>query len=359
MTKQLASANDLTVAGTAVAPMVWGTTYLVTTEFLPAGHPWFAALVRALPAGLLALALTRRLPQGSWWWRSLVLGALNIGLFFPLLFVAAGRLPGGVAATLGAIQPLLIAGLAAVLVGERVTAWRLGWGVAGVLGVALVVLGPTALASGMGLDPVGVLAGLGGAASMALGVVLSKRWGRPDGVGPLAYAGWLLTAGGLVLVGPALVLEGVPARIDGGAIGGYAWLGLVGGLLAYTLWFRGVRVLPAAPTALLGLLSPLTAATLGAIVLGERLTPVQLIGFALGLAALVAAQWEPSTRAAARGHGAGRRAVGVSAATASTTCCASLPTRWSGLRRGHDGRGWDGLRGGDGHVRPGATGHRR
>jgi probable blue pigment (indigoidine) exporter len=92
--------NRLTlILVTAIAPSLWGTTYLVTTELLPAGRPLLAAVIRALPAGLLLVAITRRLPQGSWWWRAFVLGALNIGVFFALLFVAAYRLPGGVAAT--------------------------------------------------------------------------------------------------------------------------------------------------------------------------------------------------------------------------------------------------------------------
>ena len=89
---------------TAIAPATWGTTYLVTTHLLPPGHPLFAGLMRTLPAGLLALMITRQLPRGSWWWRSLVLGGLNMGAFFPLLFVAAQCLPGGVAATLGAVR---------------------------------------------------------------------------------------------------------------------------------------------------------------------------------------------------------------------------------------------------------------
>lgn len=270
---------------TALAPAVWGTTYLVTTHWLPEGHAIFAALLRALPAGLIALALTRCLPSGVWWWRSLVLGVLNIGLFLPLLFVAAQRLPGGVAATTGASQPLVVAVLAVVILGERLSRWRVGWGSVGLLGVALVVLGPDAA-----LDPVGIAAGLGGAASMGTGVVLTKRWGRPEGVGPLAFAGWLLTAGGLVLVGPALVVDGVPADIDAAAIGGYLWLGGVGALLAYSLWFAGIRRLPVTATALLALLSPLVATTLGVLVDGETLSLPQAVGFALALLAMVAGQ---------------------------------------------------------------------
>ncbi|HZF88924.1 EamA family transporter [Streptomyces sp.] len=282
-----ATRQATTVAVTALAPAAWGTTYAVTTELLPPGHPLFAGLMRALPAGLLGLALTRVLPRGDWWWKAAVLGVLNIGALFPLLFLAAERLPGGVAATLGATQPLLVAGLAIAVLHDRPTAWRWTWGVLGVLGVGLVVLGP-----GARLDAVGVLAGLGGTAGMAGGVVLTKRWGRPAGAGPLTLAGWQLTAGGLLLLPLALAVEGVPQRIDAGAAGGYLWLGGMGGLIAYTLWFRGIAKLPVGASAPLVLLSPLVAALVG-IALGESLSPPQTAGFVLALAALLAAQLNP------------------------------------------------------------------
>ncbi|MFH8239428.1 EamA family transporter [Streptomyces sp. G6] len=273
-----------TVALTALAPAAWGTTYVVTTELLPPGHPLFAGMLRALPGGLLALALTRVLPRGDWWWKAAVLGALNIGALYPLLFVAAERLPGGVAATLGAAQPLIVAGLAAVILRVRPTAWRLTWGVLGVAGVGLVVLGPQAR-----LDVVGVLAGLGGTASMAAGIVLTKRWGLPAGVGPLTLTGWQLAAGGLLLLPLAAAFEGAPPHIDAGAVGGYLWLGSVGGLVASTLWFRGIGRLSVGAAAPLVLLSPLVATVIG-VALGESLSASQTFGFVLALAALLAAQ---------------------------------------------------------------------
>lgn len=269
----------------AFAPVVWGSTYVVTTELLPVGHPLFAGLLRALPAGLIALALTRTLPNGSWWAKAAALGVLNIGLFFPFLFIAAERLPGGVAATLGAAQPLVVALLAVGVLRESPSAWRLAWGVVGVLGVGLVVLGPAA-----GFDLVGVLAGLGGAATMALGVTLTKKWGRPAAASPTAFAGWQLTAGGLFLVPVTFLFEGAPPAIGLTALLGYLWLGGVGGLLAYVLWFRAITRLPVTSVSMLGLLSPMVAALLGVVVLGQTLDAVQLTGFALALAAIVAAQ---------------------------------------------------------------------
>jgi len=267
-----------------MVPAVWGTTYAVTTELLPPDRPLLAAVLRALPAGLLLVAVTRRLPRGSWWWRATVLGALNIGAFFALLFVAAYRLPGGVAAVAGAVQPLLVAGLAAPLLGERAHARQVVAAVAGLGGVALMVLRSQAR-----LDAVGVAAALGGACAMATGVVLAKRWGRPAPV--LAVTGWQLVAGGLLLVPLALAVEGPPpGRVDAAGIAGYAYLSLVGTAAAYTLWFRGIAALPVTDVTLLGLLSPVVATALGWLALGQGLTGGQVTGALVVLAALVTAQ---------------------------------------------------------------------
>ncbi|WP_439377151.1 EamA family transporter [Amycolatopsis lexingtonensis] len=273
-----------TALAPALAPAIWGSTYLVTTEFLPPDRPLLAAVVRALPAGLLLVALTRRLPKGDWWWRSLVLGTLNIGAFLALLFVAAYRLPGGVAATLGALQPLIVAGLSTGLLGERLTPRTVLAGVAGVVGVSLMVL-----QSDAHLDALGIAAAAGGAVVMATGVVLSKRWTSPAPL--LATTGWQLVAGGLVLVPVALAVEGAPpASLSGANLAGYAYLSLIGAAFAYALWFRGIRALTATHVTFLGLLSPVVATLLGWLVLGQRLTPWQLLGAAVVLAAVVAAQ---------------------------------------------------------------------
>lgn len=276
--------NRLTLPATALAPAIWGTTYVVTTELLPPDRPLLAALLRSLPAGLLLVAISRQLPRGSWWWRAAVLGVLNIGVFFALLFVAAYRLPGGLAAIFGAVQPLLVAGLATGLLGNRLTPRTVIAATAGVAGVALLVLRADAR-----LDAVGVAAALGGAGVMASGVVLSKKWGAPAPL--LAVTGWQLVAGGLLLLPVTLLVEGSPPTVlTGENIAGYVYLSLLGTATAYALWFRGIRTLPATSVALLGLLSPVVAATAGWLLLDQGLTPGQLFGAAIVLAALIAGQ---------------------------------------------------------------------
>ncbi len=273
----------LVTALTAVAPVTWGTTYVVTTEWLPPDRPLLAATVRALPAGLLLVAAGRVLPRGAWWWKAAVLGTLNIGAFFALLFVAAYRLPGGVAAVLGAVQPLVVALLALPLLGQPLRARTFVLGAAGVTGVALVVLTDAAR-----LDAAGVLAGLAGTVCMGTGVVLTKRWGRPVPV--LAFTGWQLAAGGLVLLPLALTVEGLPSAVTAGEVGGFLYLAVVNTALAYLLWLRGIGLLPADRVSFLALLSPVVAAAAGWVLLGQSLGPLQLAGVVLALGSVVLAQ---------------------------------------------------------------------
>src|SRR5690606_32932088 len=125
------------------------------------------------------------------------------------------------------------------------------------------------------------------AASMAAGTVLTKRWRTPAGVGPATMAGWQLTAGGLLLLPVAFLIEGAPPAIDVPAAAGYLYLAVIGGAIAYWIWFRGVSRLPATSVAFLILLSPLSAAVIGWVALGEALSPLQMIGMVIAFAGML------------------------------------------------------------------------
>lgn len=259
---------------TAIAPAIWGSTYVVTTLMLPQGYPLTVAMLRALPAGLLLLLAVRQIPHGIWWLRSAILGALNFSIFWALLFVAAYRLPGGVAATLGAIQPLIVILLARALLGTPVRGLAVLAALAGIGGVALLVLGPKAA-----LDPVGVAAGLASAASMALGTVLSRRWQPP--VSALAFTSWQLTAGGALLLPVALLAEPALPPVTTLNVLGIAYLGLIGAALTYVIWFRGLARLEPAVVSSLGFLSPVSAVLLGWALLDQRLSAAQMAGMVI------------------------------------------------------------------------------
>ncbi|MEQ5618558.1 EamA family transporter [Providencia rettgeri] len=264
--------NRITVLGlTALAPIVWGSTYLVTTEMLPAGIPLTLAVLRALPAGLLLILVLRKLPEGIWWLRVVVLGVLNFSLFWWLLFIAAYRLPGGVAATVGAVQPLIVLFLSRWLLNNRLSAVSIMASIAGVFGVAILLLTPNAA-----LDPLGIIAGLAGAFSMAAGTVLSRRWQPP--VSALTFTSWQLTAGGLVLLPFAIIFEPALPTLSSLNLIGLGYLTLIGGALTYALWFRGLAILGPSSVASLGFLSPVSAVVLGWFYLNQQLSTLQFIG---------------------------------------------------------------------------------
>ncbi|MEM1291247.1 MAG: EamA family transporter [Cyanobacteria bacterium P01_H01_bin.162] len=275
---------------TALAPISWGTTYAVATEFLPPDHPLLVAALRSLPIGLFLTIGFRKLPQGVWWWRMLVLGGLNIGLFQALLFVAAYRLPGGVAATAGAIQPLLVVLFSWPLLAEKPSRPSVLAAIAGFVGVGLLVLGPSAR-----LDSMGMVAAIAGAAAMGLGTVLVKRWQPP--VSLIVFTAWQLTIGGFLLLPIALVTEGPFAALTRTNLWGFIYLGLIGTGLAYALWFRGIRRLQASAAAYLGLLSPVVASLIGYVLLQETFTTIQLVGVAVILTSVLIGQQATSSNA--------------------------------------------------------------
>lgn len=271
------------IAVTALAPAIWGSTYIVTTNLLPQGYPLHAAMLRALPAGILLLLLVRQFPKGLWALRVFVLGGLNFTLFWAMLFVSAYRLPGGVAATVGAVQPLIVIALARLVLGTPIRLAVILAACIGLAGVALLVLTPKAA-----LDPVGIAAGLAGAVSMAAGTVLTRHWRPP--VSNLTFTAWQLTAGGLLLVPLALMLEPALPTLTPLNYLGFAYLGVIGAAFTYLLWFWGIARIEPSAVAALGFLSPLVATLLGWALLGQSLSLLQGIGFIAVLVSVFIAQ---------------------------------------------------------------------
>lgn len=290
----------------AIAPLAWSTTYIVTSELLPPDRPFFGAVARVLPVAALFLLWKRRLPSGWWWWKSAVLGLLNFGFFFALLYVGAYRLPGGLAATLQSLGPLVMIGLAAVLLAERPRPTTVLAAVAGAAGVAIM------LWNGEGsIDPLGVLAALGSVLSASAGYVLVRKWRPP--VDMVTFTGWQLLLSGLMLAPLAWLVEGPPPAIEAPALLGYVYLALVGTALAYVLWFRGLQAAPAGLIGVIGLLNPVSATIIGIAVRHEAFGWPQALGMALVLGGVLASQLAArrADRREREGEGEGPRGGGA------------------------------------------------
>jgi probable blue pigment (indigoidine) exporter len=268
----------------ALTPIIFGTTYLLTTEFLPPNRPLLAALMRSLPSGLV-LIIGSPIPPRRWMARFFVLSVLYASGLFPLLFIAAYRLPGGVAAVINSLSPLLVVIISVPLLGSWIHRTQIIAGILGTIGVALLVLRSDAR-----LDAVGLIAMAGAAIMFSLATVLTKRWGRPEGMTSIGVTGWTFLFAGLTLLPATLLIEGLPDQLTARNIGGLIYLVLISGIVAYALWFWGLQRLSASAVTFLTLLNPVTAALLGWIVLDQRLNAWQLFGAAIILISVVLGQ---------------------------------------------------------------------
>ncbi|NUT94550.1 MAG: EamA family transporter, partial [Saccharothrix sp.] len=273
----------------AAAPIAWGSTYYVTHHFLPADHPLWGSALRALPAGLLLLALRREMPRGDWWWRSLVLGTLNMGAFFALVYVSAQLLPTSLASTVMALSPAAMMAVAWLTLAERPHVLAVAGAAIGIGGVVLM------FAAGIdSFDPLGLAAATAAMLMSALGHVLTKKWGTTAGV--LSVTSWQLVAGGLVLVAAALVVEGAPPPITPAGAAAFTYVAVAATAIAFAAWFTGLRHLDAGAVGLIGLLNPVTGVLLGTAIAGETLTSHQVVGLALVLVGVLIGQ--PAVRRA-------------------------------------------------------------
>ncbi|GAA3593250.1 EamA family transporter [Kineosporia mesophila] len=268
---------------TAVAPISWGATYFVTRQSLPADYPFYGGALRALPAGILLLLITRELPKGSWWWRSLLLGAVNFGAFFTLIYATAQLLPASIASTLMATSSVMLMLLAWPLLAERPQVPAVAGAVIGIGGVALMLLGEPG-----SVDYRGVLTSLAAMTLSCVGAILTKRW-SPD-VNLLALTSWQLIAGGLLILPVAGLIEGAPPALTPERVVAYGYVTFVATALGFTVWFEGMRRLNAATVGLIGLLNPVAGVLLGVLVGSEAFGVKQLAGLLLVLGGILLGQ---------------------------------------------------------------------
>lgn len=263
----------------AIAPVAWGSTYAVTRATLPPDSPLWGALLRALPAGVVLVLIVRSRPRGSWWWKSFVLGALNVGGFFVLVYVVAQLLPSGTAATIMSLSAAVMALLGWAVLSERPTVAAL----VGAAGVGIMVAG-----GGGTLRIEGLAASVVAMLSSSLGFVLTKRWLGDERV--LAVTAWQLLAGAALLAPVAVAVESGPPPLDAAAIGAVAYVALPATALAYTAWFTALSHLPAGTVGIVGLLNPVTGVLLGALIGGEALGPPQITGVGLVIVGILIAR---------------------------------------------------------------------
>ena len=266
------------------AALLFGTTG-TAQAFAPAGaEPLAVGTVRLLIGGgaLLALAAARGLVGAPTRWPPVPTLAAAGGIAaYQACFFAGVAITGVAVGTVVALgsAPVFAGLLGLRFHGERPDRrWLLATALA-VAGCGLLVMP----AGGLQVAPLGVLLALGAGTSYAVYAAESKRLLSrfpPDAVMAVTFAL------GAVLLSPVLLVVNLHWLVEPRGILVALHLGLVATALAYALFARGLKEVPTATAVTLTLAEPLTATTLGLVVLGERLTPPALAGVGLLLAGL-------------------------------------------------------------------------
>jgi drug/metabolite transporter, DME family len=243
-----------------------------------------AARIACGGALLVAFALLVRRTRGpAWAKRPVLAGAVGVAAYQASFFAA-------VADTGVAVGTIVALGSAPAITGAA--EWALHgrrptprWAVATALACAGVALLALAGGSAAGISPLGVGLAVIAGGSYATYTLASKRL-LDDGHSPENAMAALFGLGAVALAPVLLIADAGPlAGLEGLAL--VLFLGVVPTALAYVLFARGLRRIPASEAATITLLEPVTAAALGVFVLGERISGGGALGAALVLGALV------------------------------------------------------------------------
>ena len=278
---------------------MWSSAFTSARMIVMDAPPLTALAIRFLISGLIGIGLAFLLGQNARLsraqWRSVVIfGICQNALYLGFNFVAMTRVEAGLASIIASMMPLMVALLGWIVFREKVRPLGLAGLCAGFLGAA-IILGSRL--SG-GVDGVGVILCLLGMGALAV-ATLSVR-SATSGGNLLMIVGLQMLGGSAALTVPALTLETWAVNWTPRLGLAFAFTTLVPGVLATWVWFRLVGRIGAVRAATFHFLNPVIGVSTGALLLGERLAPLDLLGVAIIAGGILAVQWSRGAAPAPR-----------------------------------------------------------
>jgi drug/metabolite transporter (DMT)-like permease len=280
--------------------VVWGSTYLAIAVMIETLPPLLAAGTRFGTAGLLMLAAVAAMarlrggehrverPSRVHWRSAIIIGTLLLLCGNGGVVLAELRIPSGVAAVLIATVPIWMAVFDAIQTGRRPSMLVVGGLVAGIIGVAVLLVPVQGIE---GLDPVGVaLVVVLGAIAWSLGSIYARSAPLPRS--GLLATGMEMVAGGLALIVGGLLL-GELGQVDVASFStrsllAFAYLVVFGSILAFTAYTWLLAHVSVSVAGTYAYVNPIVAVGLGAVLLSEEITPRTIIASVLIIGAVIA-----------------------------------------------------------------------
>jgi len=271
--------SRLEVAAIVLLVLAWGSTFAAVKIGLDSAPPILFGGLRSVLGGavmvVLATVRSGRPELRRTWPAYAVLTLLNVVLFFSLQTLAILELPSGLASVLIYLQPVLVGVLAAPLLGESLSRFKVAGLLLGFAGIAVVSAGAFAghvSALGVGYAVVGALV-------WALGTIAFKRYA--DEVDAWWAVAIPFLVGGLLLTAGGAAVEGVDIDWSGEFVAAFVYAAVIGTALSWSLWFGLVGSGEAGRAASYIFFVPLISLVIGAVFLHESLGLSLLVGAAL------------------------------------------------------------------------------
>jgi len=275
--------------GLAFAVM-WSSAFTSARVIVAAAPPVTSLAVRFVISGVVAIAVARALGQGwrltrGQWRATAVFGLCQNALYLGLFFVAMQTVEAGLAAIVASSMPLIVAAAGWAMGAERLRPQAVAGLVAGLSGVVLIM--GTRMSGGA--DMVGLALCVVGVLALAA-ATLSVRGASAGGGNLLMIVGLQMLVGAAVLAPVALATE--DWAVDWSVTLGlaFAYTVLVPGLAATLVWFVLVNRIGPVRAATFHFLNPVFGVGIAALMLGEPVRGLDMLGVAIITGGILAVQ---------------------------------------------------------------------
>lgn len=304
MTTAASTASDqrsidvVTTTAVIVTILAWASAFPAIRAGLHAFGPLELGALRfaiaAVPAALFLLVIRPGWPSWPDFARLAVGGVVFVALYTTLLNMGETTVSAGAASFIINVSPIITAGLAMVVLGERFSGRAWAGTALSFFGIGLIALGE---GSGTRLDT-GALLILGSAICASVSTIVQKPlFARHK---PLTVSAWNMVLGALVLSPalPSAAREFTFASTE--AVVAVIYLGIVPSLIAYGSWSIALSRLPASRASNFMYCVPPVATLLGFVWLGEVPTLLGVVGGVMALAGVALVNWRASANAGAK-----------------------------------------------------------
>lgn len=291
---------DLRAIGMGLAFVVmWSSAFTSTRMIVTAAPPLTALAIRFLLSGLLGVMLARAMGQ-SWslsraqWKATIIFGLCQNAIYLGCNWIAMQWVEAGLASIIAATMPLMVAGIGWFAFGERLRPMGLAGLAVGLIGVAIIMGGRLSGQASL----VGIALCFAGALALAIATLTVR--GASTGGNVLMIVGLQMLIGAATLAVFAATFE--PFRVDWSPrlVVAFIYTMLIPGLAATFVWFKLVARIGAVRAAAFHFLTPFFGVAIAALMLGERLGVLDVVGVAVIMAGILAVQLSKQPAPAAR-----------------------------------------------------------